>query len=743
MLTHYQYEQEVYERLSALRDEHPDWHFAMRHRAKNLERQRFIGAEGRYFGTTFWKITTDSFTGPAYPLGLYFWPTEHGYGYHLEGRQTRLGTTDRDHALLDLINSLLDTEFTSRASGRDEENNNQVVYIKARQASYSSLDELFVDLQQDLEIFVPLVDGKLQQAKEVDDQFKFRRFTQEDTDKFNRKFAERTAALSIPDDASGEKAAAATPETAQVSPSATALNQILYGPPGTGKTYSTISRAVAIVEGKHLDVLQRDERAEVLTRYRQYREEGRILFTTFHQSLSYEDFVEGLKPEVDTTEKKDGEVRYTIKAGVFKELVQTVKTANAASANAETQQGLRIDKQLIQHSQPYKISLGDSTDDNDIGIYEYCVENDCIALGYGGEVNFTQASNEKEIIEAIREQRQEEPLSTYEIIAVKVFRLWMQEGDLVFVPDGLLTVRAVGVITSDYYCDPDAPIRYSQFRKVRWLYTNIAFPIKEIYGKQFSVQTTYGMYTAPMREGLLRQHDHRPASDNHVLIIDEINRGNVSAILGELITLLEPDKRLGAAEELTVTLPYSRDEFGVPPNLYIIGTMNTADRSVEALDAALRRRFVFEEVGPDPEVIREVLGEEGVNIDVNGQTVNLVELLRLLNDRIAALKDSDHLLGHSYFLKVKSWEDLSAVMVDRVVPLLREYFFANYAQLQLVVGNAFCRSETAKQTQFAKSDDPSQDFGDELRTYTFPRPKSAQELQEFFTQMAYPWEGQS
>lgn len=240
---------------------------------------------------------------------------------------------------------------------------------------------------------------------------------------------------------------------------------------------------------------------------------------------------------------------------------------------------------------------------------------------------------------------------------------------------------------------------------------------------------------------LTREDYRQPDLDHYVLIIDEINRGNVSAILGELITLLEPDKRLGAPEELTVTLPYSRDTFGVPPNLYIIGTMNTADRSVEALDAALRRRFVFEEVAPDPRVISEVAPNGGI-VTIGERQVDLARLLELLNQRIAALRDNDHQLGHSYFLRVETWKDLSNVMVDRIIPLLQEYFFADYGQLELVVGKGFCRASPRAEVAFASTISSVEVDLDAVYTYTFPRPTSEEELMQFLDDLGYSWQTQ-
>lgn len=185
--------------------------------------------------------------------------------------------------------------------------------------------------------------------------------------------------------------------------------------------------------------------------------------------------------------------------------------------------------------------------------------------------------------------------------------------------------------------------------------------------------------TYKVKDGIFKALCQKAQEDEknpYILIIDEINRGNISKIFGELITLIEKDKRIGEPEELSLTLPYSGESFGVPSNLYIIATMNTADRSIALMDTALRRRFEFIEMMPD--------GEKLKDMDIG---INLQEMLKAINDRIEYLYDREHTIGHAYFMDIKNLDDLKRVFQTKIIPLFQEYFYEDYAKINAVLND--------------------------------------------------------
>jgi len=384
------------------------------------------------------------------------------------------------------------------------------------------------------------------------------------------------------------------------------LNQILFGPPGTGKTFNTINTSLEIC-GDNIDDLNRNE---IKALYQQRVEEGRIFFTTFHQSMTYEDFVEGIKPKMSGDDET--EVSYEIEEGIFKSICKKAEKDSSISSNSDN-----FDEEWEKLIDFVKTKLLENKLVK-IGSWEY-------GLSSKDSLKYSSLNTPSKYSFTITKQNVYDAYRNKKARPSGAFQKDMED--------------VVGFMKSQFNLN-----NYQENLKI-----------------------------------------NKATSQNFVLIIDEINRGNVSQIFGELITLIEDDKRLGNPEAIQVQLPYSKDWFGVPPNVHIIGTMNTADRSVEALDTALRRRFSFTEMPPKSELIKtEGKTENGI---VNG--IDLSALLETINKRIEKLLDKDHMIGHSYFLSVKDLKDLKSVFQNKIVPLMQEYFFGDYGKIGLVLGSKF------------------------------------------------------
>ena len=428
-------------------------------------------------------------------------------------------------------------------------------------------------------------------------------------------------------------------------------NQILYGPPGTGKTYNTVIKAMEIINGEKYDFVDNEQYKDLKKQFDNLKRQGQIEFVTFHQSYSYEEFVEGIKPDLENRK----ELRYKLQNGIFKTI------CNNAKELLETKVKYNFNKDNIS---VYKILIPDES------IFQYCIDNNCVAINWGNDIDISNCDSQEEIIAKIPEDFESRKQC---ISQLNLFKLWI-DNDLksgkdviVVIPGSMNTIKGIAKITGDYFYNSETENGHQQ-RKVDWIRKNINISSDNIYNSKFVSPTITGMFNDKINWDTflnLINNKNNSQSSNAVLIIDEINRGDVSKIFGELITLIEEDKRIGAKYPMTVTLPYSRETFGVPNNLYIIGTMNTADRSIALLDTALRRRFDFEEMMPKPELL------SGKNIE----GVDLEQLLTKINDRIKNEYDRDHQIGHSYLMGVENKEQLERAYKNRILPLLNEYFY--------------------------------------------------------------------
>lgn len=421
------------------------------------------------------------------------------------------------------------------------------------------------------------------------------------------------------------------------------LNQILYGPPGTGKTYRTINKALSIIENKDEGELETESRQDLKRRFKGYLDNGQIVFTTFHQSMSYEDFVEGIKPEIDENEDGERKVIYEVKEGIFKTIVDKAKKLHVVDSS----EGVNKTFDDAWNDLIEKIETASEEEEHyTLPLRSANKKIDVILISNNGNLKLKPKNGREK---------------GYTVSYNRVKRLQEAFPDLQVVSNIDKQFRTVigGMNSSAYW----AVLNYIN----TWLKDN-------------SITTS-----SISKEAL-----------PHVLIIDEINRGNVSAIFGELITLIEESKRAGKDEALEVVLPYSKEKFSVPSNLYLIGTMNTADRSVEALDTALRRRFAFTEMLPQPALIREdgaLKASNGVLSIKDGGEIDLVKVLEIINKRIVALLDKDHQIGHSYLINVQSVQDLVHAFNNCIIPLLKEYFYRDEEKIALVLGAGFFTME--------------------------------------------------
>lgn len=430
------------------------------------------------------------------------------------------------------------------------------------------------------------------------------------------------------------------------------LNTILYGPPGTGKTYNTVNYAVAICENKNIEDVQSEEYEKVLHRYNELKKEGRIAFTTFHQSFGYEEFIEGIKPIVGD-EKKD--IGYTIEAGIFKKFCVTAgKKAIIAAKNMPDVSNAKVWCVLLD-----KRGVSD--------LKKKCFEEGSIRIGWDKEPETitTDTVGLNEMARRVLLNFQDE----------------MDIGDIIVTQRSNKTIDGIGIVMGDYEYVKEEGL-WPRKRKVKWLMIGKKINITELNaGIKLDRKSVYPLDRISADKILsLVNNPKEVVLEPFVFVIDEINRGNISKIFGELITLIEDTKREGKVEQASAVLPYSGEFFSVPSNVYILGTMNTADRSIALMDTALRRRFQFVEMMPNTDILK--------NVTVDG--VEIAPILEKINERITFLYDREHTIGHAFFIKLIDSPDintLGSIFEKSIIPLLQEYFYEDYQKIQLILGD--------------------------------------------------------
>ena len=523
--------------------------------------------------------------------------------FHFQFNQTKTPHDDQNTYALEFIRSIRPLFKEVFPEGLFSPDANKMEFFGAySKPIYSSFEELHSDLEVFLSKIIPIVDKQIAVLKEKYPTFIAHRFSSDDQKKMFKKMEERFEKYKVIEELTEELEE--EEELVMVDSKIDynfPLNQILYGPPGTGKTHNTINKSISIANPE-FDLKQ--TRDIVKEEYARLVEAGQIVFTTFHQSMSYEDFIEGIKPVMSEDE---GEVNYEIQDGIFKEICKTASEEDEIIFVDNFDDSWRkLITAVKEHIADEKLLK--------IGSWEY-------GLSTKESLKYSSLNSPSQYTFTITKQN---ILDTYQKKQAR----------------------------------PSGAFQKDMEDVVNYMKTNLQLPDYKENNNEIQ---------------------HKSTERNYVLIIDEINRGNVSQIFGELITLIEESKRLGNSEELQVTLPYSKKKFGVPSNLYIIGTMNTADRSVEALDTALRRRFSFVEMMPDSNVV-----EEGEFKDY--PRVNTMEKI---NQRIELLLDKNYTLGHSYFIK----DDFKSSFKNEIIPLLQEYFYNDCGKIGLILGRGFVREK--------------------------------------------------
>lgn len=431
-------------------------------------------------------------------------------------------------------------------------------------------------------------------------------------------------------------------------PTGPASNVILYGPPGTGKTHSVRRRALELIVDGNVATAPF---SEVNAEWERLRREGQIVFCTFHQAFAYEEFVEGLRANTD----EEGNVQYRVEPGVFKRLALTAAAEGIASDGEQ------------------------STFDD---LWETLVES---------------LREEPRIVESSRKKKyQMEGAARGGVF----FRGGTLDDDEVFEPNGkwlIANENGMGALWEKRAQLGESPKTTDIGPLAKGHVTAMWMVYRELIKLQKSNTLSADPVARAQRALASGRSFHFEAGvRHHVLIIDEINRANIARVFGELITLLEPDKRLGNPNELRVQLPSSKEWFGVPPNLHVVGTMNTADRSIALMDVALRRRFTFEEMMPDAEALNDALTEAKVDEALRAL---VVAVFTKLNERLRYLYDREHQIGHAYFFGVRSLDSLRSVFADRILPLLQEYFYGQWDKVALALGYPIKADGTPKEVR--------------------------------------------
>jgi len=442
-------------------------------------------------------------------------------------------------------------------------------------------------------------------------------------------------------------------------------NLILYGPPGTGKTYSTIGKSIKIVNPDYIfpvEGTKEEIRKKIKNEFEKLQNDHRIFVCTFHQSLSYEDFIEGIKPKLNND--TEGTLSYFRQSGVFKKAcAYAAYSCYKASKMIEPEETNYFFDELYE---AFIVHLSAELKKEPPEPPEF----DSIT---GKKITVKKINSNDSIIANSKETKStKDPAPLTKENFQKMYDKFESIEEITSLQDIRDTIQ-IQPRTTEFYALFGGLKEFEKTVTPQQLDETEVDKLEYLDESEIIKKYESGVFTDSVSS-------HGNVAGSVVLIIDEINRGNIAAIFGELITLIESDKRWGAKEQMKITLPYSQIDFFIPVNLHVIGTMNTADRSVEALDTALRRRFSFEFMPP----LRDEVPE-------NIEEIEFRKIFIAINESIAYLLDEDHRIGHSYFMDITTKALLKEAFKNKIIPLLTEYFYNDFGKIRLVLGDGFVK----------------------------------------------------